>query len=100
MLAAAGLAATIGGMAALRWWYRWMFVDSDEPPAPDDVVLLVEAETDTEAEVMRGKLEGFGIPVLVKNVASFTHVPAPELHVQYRDVARARELLGLDEPAG
>src|SRR3990172_1399197 len=67
VLAAAGLAAAIGGAAALRWWYRWMFVDSDAPPAPNDLVLLVEPANDMEAEVMRSKLDSFGVPALVKN---------------------------------
>ena len=105
MLAAAGLAAAIGGTAAVRWWYRWMFVDSDEPPAPDDLVLLVEPDNDMEAEVMRSKLDSFGIPALVKNTNALSYyranwVPMLELHVRYRDVRQARELLGLEEPAG
>ena len=87
-------------MNPLRWLWRALMED-DEPrePEPDEVVLLAEVDGEGAAELWRGILLQQGIRSMAKNVSAiaYTRHGSPwEVHVQYEDLPRARELLGLD----
>ena len=87
-------------MNPLRWLWRQMFEDEEvREPAPDEVVCLAEVEGEGTAEMWCGMLEQRGIHSMAKNVSAIAymrHGSPWEVHVLYRDLARARELLGLD----
>ena len=91
-------------MNALRWLWRQVFEDDDSrEPAPDEIVCLAEVEGEGTAEMWCGMLKQRGIHSMAKNMSALAHwrLGSPwEVHVLYRDLARARELLGLDDEAG
>ena len=89
-------------MNPLRWLKRVLLEDDDLPPDPDQLVLLAEPEGEIVAGLWRGILEDKGVRCLVKNVNGIAHlqsnaVPMFEIHVLYKDVERARQLIGLRE---
>jgi hypothetical protein len=76
--------------------------DDDSPPDPNPEVLLAEADGEMVAGLWQGILDDKGIGCAVKNTNSIAYlrshaVPLFEVHVLYRDLARARQLLGLPE---
>jgi hypothetical protein len=90
----------------LRWLWRQMFVDDDSPPPdPDQLVLLAEPDGEIVAGLWEGILKDKGIGCVVKNRNAIAYlrsnaIPMFELHVLYRDLDRARQLLGLAEDDG
>jgi hypothetical protein len=83
----------------LRWLRRQMFED-DEPrePRPEEIVLLAEVDGEGSAELWRGILEQRGIHSMAKNLSAiaYTRHGSPwAVYVQYADLPKARELLGL-----
>ncbi len=92
-------------MNPFRWLWRVLLEDDDSPPEPGQVVLLGEPDGEAVAGLWQGILEDKGIRCVVKNVNGIAHLRSNaismfEVHVLYRDLGRARELLGLedDEP--
>lgn len=89
-------------MNPLRWLWRVLMEDDDSPPEPDQLVLLAEPDGEAVAGLWEGMLAHNGIGCVVKNVSGIAHlrsnaIPMFEVHVLYRDLSRARELLGLDD---
>lgn len=87
-------------MNPLRWLRRVLLEDDESPPHPDQVVLLGVPDGEAVAGLWQGILEDKGIHCLVKNTNGIAYLRSNaiamfEVHVLYRDLARARELLGL-----
>jgi hypothetical protein len=84
-----------------RWLWRVLFVD-EEPraPTPEEIVELGHVDGEGAAELWRDILEQRGIHSMAKNTSAiaYTRHGSPWMvYVQYKDVAEARELLGLDD---
>ena len=92
-------------MNPLRWlWHTLMEDDEAREPRPDEIVLLAEPDGEAVAGLWEGILAHNGIGCVIKNVNGIAHLRSNaiamfEVHVLYRDLARARELLGLDDQA-
>ena len=87
-------------MNPLRWLLRVLLEDDDSPPDPDQVVLLGEPDGEAVAGLWQGILADKGIHCMVTNVNGIAHLRSNaismfEVRVLYRDLERARELLGL-----
>jgi hypothetical protein len=83
----------------LRWLKRVLLADG-EPREPRDheIVLLSEVDGEGTAELWRGMLEQRGIHSIAKNLRAiaYTRHGSPwAVYVQYGDLSKARELLGL-----
>jgi hypothetical protein len=90
-------------MSLLRW-LRDALLGEDPPPAPDEIVVLTETAGEGVAGLYRGILEQNGIHCIVQNVSGGPYMTIGqswEVRVQFKDIARATEILGLDvEPSG
>ena len=80
--------------ARIRHW-----LGGDDPPDPDEAIVLLEAGSAMEAEVARAKLDAFGIPAFIRNtttIAAYGNTPfgAWEVMVRHRDYVRAQSVLG------
>jgi hypothetical protein len=87
----------------LRWLVRLLFEDDNEPPGPEELVLLARAEGEAVAGMWREMLRNQGIESMIKNtnpVAVYVgeYFGRCEIHVLHRDLERARAVLGI-EPA-
>jgi hypothetical protein len=81
--------------------------DADAPerlPSPDDLVFLVDAESEMEAAIFRDMLAGVGINALIKNrdvlTAQSGVMAAPwtqQLWVLRKDLRRARIALDISD---
>lgn len=74
---------------------KWM--GGDDPPEPDQAVLLTTVMTEMEAAIVRGKLEAFGIDAFARD-AGISAAYAPgigrwEVRVRHRDFIRAQQIL-------
>ena len=87
-------------MNPLRWLWKQVF-DDDDPPEPNQLVILGEPPGEMVAELWKSKLEAEGIESLVKNVSPLAAYgfPSFEVLVHYKDLDPARRLLNLDTPA-
>ena len=87
-------------MNPLRWFLRQVLGEDDDPPGPDQLVLLGDPPGEIVAQMWRSKLAAEGIEALVKNVSSLAlyGVPSFQVLVRYKDLDAAREVLNLDPP--
>jgi len=87
-------------MNPLRWLWKQVFEDDDEPPEPHELVLLGEPAGEALAELWKGKLKAAGIGSLVRNASAIAvyGVPSFEVLVAYEDLEPARRILNLDTP--
>ena len=87
-------------MNPLRWLMRLLFEDDDAPPGPEEMVLLAEPDGQLVAGLWQEMLQRQGIDCLIKNTQPVSvyigeYLGRYEIHVLYRDLERAREVLGL-----
>jgi Putative prokaryotic signal transducing protein len=90
-------------MNPLRWLWRQVFDDDENPLAADQLVVLGMPSGEALAGLWQSTLESAQIHSMVRNVNSIAvyGLPQWEVLVQYTDLERARELLDLhDEDAG
>ncbi|MDP9238938.1 MAG: hypothetical protein M3P30_16345 [Chloroflexota bacterium] len=86
-------------MNPLRWlWKQFLGPVDDNPPAPDELVTVGTANGEGLAGLWRETLEEQGIRSVVKSIGLLPlyGMPTFEVQVQYMDLERAQELLGLD----
>ena len=85
-------------MNPLGWLRRVLLEDGPgREPRPDEIVVLAEVDGEGTAELWRGILEQRGIHSMAKNLGAiaYTRHGSPwAVYVMYRDLTRARELLG------
>jgi hypothetical protein len=86
----------------LRWLWNELFGPVDDgPPAPDELVTVGTANGLGLAGLWQSTLEGQGIHCVVKTLGlpSMYGMATCYVQVQYKDLKRAQELLGLDTNA-
>jgi hypothetical protein len=86
----------------LRWIWDAFLGPADDAPKDDrEPVFLAGPYHEFEAEIVKSKIEGSGMPVLVKSRSSHremmmgTGLATYDIWVRYRDADAAREVLGL-----
>lgn len=72
-------------------------VEASHAPAPDELVKLGTADGPSLAGLWQSTLEGQGIHCVVgaRGIILYS-MPTFDIRVQYKDLRRAQELLGLD----
>lgn len=71
-------------------------------PKPDDTVVVALPANEGEGAIWKGMLDDKGIECMLRDISPLYRgylnwAPEMELAVCYRDLARAREILGVDQ---
>ncbi|MDE3097091.1 MAG: hypothetical protein KGK07_13975 [Chloroflexota bacterium] len=87
---------------SLRAWLLGILLQSAAPPEPDDLVVAAYPEGEAVGALWAGMLHDRGIHCMLRDVSPLYRgymnwAAALELRVRYRDLVRAREILGVGE---